>query len=536
MIILGGLEDQIALLVWGKVSDGLFSIPVELANFPQYQEMFWWLLSPWNSTSPLLELLLSVTLSLAGANGVLLLSALFTLATFLSAYLLFRRLRFGVFLALVYTFSAYFWSHLGIHLSLMQLWIYPIAFLLIDKYLCERPSLKGSLVLGTFFGVSVLCSNYLGVFLIIFYVIYFVLFEVYTLATTRQFVKKRYLVFLSSLILMTVIVVPFIFSYLKLNFVQTDAQTVSNYKVVRPFEDFVYFSTRPWYFFIASPKNPVLGRFASQSLDTLKKSNYFLADDYIATEHVASYFGLSLLVLLAMVTILSVGKQLPFELRRKVSVLYGSVFTLFLFSLPPYFTLAGTKIWTPGYVIYLFLPMFRATSRLSVLMLLCLLVIIGLLITNLLKTATPKVANFLKMTVPVLLLFTLMETFIPPDLYRPEKPSAYVYLRDSTPHDTMFVVYPYSKSTDALFWLDIHRRQLMNLRGYRNSDYEAEDLTEDLILPEGIANASDLGADYLLVYEDISESELVYFMTNPLLELEQKVEEVYIFKTLEPND
>ena len=87
MYVLGGLGDQISLLVWSMTSDGFFSLPAEVLSYPIYREMFSWLLNPLISASPPLDIISSPILTGFGVYGVTVLFALSAIMTFLSSFL-----------------------------------------------------------------------------------------------------------------------------------------------------------------------------------------------------------------------------------------------------------------------------------------------------------------------------------------------------------------------------------------------------------------------------------------------------------------
>lgn len=540
MYILGGLNDQIALLVWGTLSTGFFKLPEELMSYGPYREMFSWLLSPQNSTSPLLEFLLSTFLSVSGPNGVILLSILFTLVTFIASYQLFKKYKYGLLLSLVFTFSSYYWSHLGIHLSLMQTWIFPVSFLVFEKYVFSGQKvnsylqlMRNSLVVALNIAVSLLFSNYLGFFLVIFFSIY--TFS-YVIAEYRYFKilqTRALLIYIFSLFFALLIVLPFFSPYLKINYSSKSTTEQSSYKVTRPMEDFFYFSSRPWYFFIPPVKNPWLGTISSNLIDSISRTGYFLADDYSAVEHSGNYFGYSFLVLSIILYVLYLRFIKIAEERSKVFQIILTMLALTAFSMPPYFTVSEKIIWTPGYLIYLLFPMFRSTSRLSVVILMCFLVLLAMLfkVTN--DHASQKIKSILAVIFPLFLCITLFETYIPPKLkWVGSPPEVYVALNQVSAPKSKFMVYPYKRSEDAFFWLSVHRRFLVNINLYHSNLYESESLTEKLPSKEGLAAAKNLDVDYVVVFTEAAQKDLLFFSNSSNLELVKEFSNSIIYKVL----
>jgi len=77
------------------------------------------------------------------------------------------------------------------------------------------------------------------------------------------------------------------------------------------------------------------------------------------------------------------------------------------------------------------------------------------------------------------------------------------------------VVYPYSQADEAFFWIDTHKGYLLNVRGYKDADYNSEELTKSLPTEEGIATLKILGGKYLVVYKNlISPEDLQFFIAS----------------------
>lgn len=534
MYILGGIDDQINLLVGSTISDGFFSIPSALLAYAPYKEAFSWLLFPLSSSRPVLEFFLSVFLSSVGQNGVLLANILITFVNLMASYLLFRKFKFGILLALVFSFSTFYWSHLGIHFSLLQLWMYPLFYFYMQKYLFgELSILKSSSILAGILALSIFSSNYLGMFLYIFYSTYTLFYIVYGFFAKKVILKKVIIKFLLSMFTSSILIVSVLWPYLKINYFQkTSASSyVSQYNVVRPLEDFVYFSSRPWYFVIPPTKNPLLGNIGLNILNKVENTGYFLADDYFAGEHAANYFGISfyLLFLVSLYFYLRAGDS--FENRQRVFALLGTAGFLFLLSFPPYFTISGLKINSFGNLLYKFFPMFRSTARLSLPILFSLVTTLGIMITRIYKSTnvSPK---FLKGFIVLILLITLLETYIPSKIQKLTVPSqSYVYLQN-TPINSKFIVYPYSKSEETFFWLSVHKRLLINMPMYKNEKYDSQMLTKSLTSESGLKNIQNLDVNYLLVFKPIDATIFDFFNASPVLQLDKEFSDSYLFKVL----
>jgi len=124
----------------------------------------------------------------------------------------------------------------------------------------------------------------------------------------------------------------------------------------------------------------------------------------------------------------------------------------------------------------------------------------------------------------LLVLISLAEFFIPLKLaYVGKAPQVYNYIA-SLPASTPIVVYPYSKTTEALFWLQYYKKPLINPRYYANkeTDFNSEAFTKTLNTSEGLEKAQALGAVYLVYFPNADSAEALDFYTTSNLLRVQK--------------
>src|SRR3989344_764877 len=108
MYVIGGLDDQTSLLVWGRISAHY------LAASPIYSQVFHNLLHPLSTNQPLMSLFLSVFLPFFGGNSFNYLLLLTMLLNIIFSCLFFKKYKFWFVYAAVFVFSSYMWSHIGI--------------------------------------------------------------------------------------------------------------------------------------------------------------------------------------------------------------------------------------------------------------------------------------------------------------------------------------------------------------------------------------------------------------------------------------
>jgi hypothetical protein len=523
MYIIGGIDDQITSLVWGALSFSLFNFSIpSLSSWAPYQFIFLDYTHPWMSNQPIYWLFVSLFLSLTSINfynvfvvGTLLLNLLFT-------RLLLKDLKYSYIYSFLFVFSTYTYLHIGIHQELLQLW--PIMlFLYVLLKDGNNQKLKNLLVLGLLLSLTLLISNYLGFFLLLFFSSYILL---------RFFIFKD--VLLKTLIIVAIVSITIttlsIFPYFESNYI-TGADIGSARSLHRPYEDFFTFSSRPWYYVTPAAKNPILGNIAKNTINKLENTNYFLAQNYFAGEHSASYFGLLfLLTTLVFATYIIRFANAPGPVKKQITLFLGIAFILFLFTMPPFFTVSGIKFYTPGQLVYELFPMFRVTARLSIIILLCLLIALAYSV-DFLCTKSDKWAKFLRFYMPLLFIVTLLETFVPVKISKVESPpNIYTYMQAQTSEGSKFAVYPYPLTREAFFWLPVHQRLLINPREYRYGEFDSEKFTKNLNTIEGLQHLQELEADYLVVHKNILQEDLEFFLMSEKLELVSDFGDYFLYR------
>ena len=342
MIILGGLDDQTLLLTWGNVSRCFFSkCPSGLSDFYVYKDIFANFIHPLQSNQPVLSLVVSGILHFFGPNSLSVMFIVSVLLNLVFSYLLFRKFKFGLAYSMIFTFSAYAWSHFGTHIDLMQMWVLPLFIYFVLKYQ-DSLTAKRILLLSAILTLIILISNYYGFILIVFLFCYSV-----SKLLIGQFVLRKPVVrFAASIGLVFLLTFVFtaitLLSYIKGNYVRGESIQGTNFSAIRPFEDFIAFSSRPWYFFIPPVKNPMLGSIAKLAVNKISHWNYFLADDYFSAEHSGNYFGLLFLITTVFLCVYVFRKHRRFFKEELLTHVFSGIL-LISFMMPPFFTISGIK-------------------------------------------------------------------------------------------------------------------------------------------------------------------------------------------------
>ena len=363
----------------------------------------------WNSTHPLSWGISSELLRFLPTNFAynLIMVSTFPLAGFFGYKLFyyFTKNRFLSFcFGLVYSFSPYHIFSSQRHTELSAIWLIPMAFLAFIKAL-DIPSRKNSILAGIALAVTMLSSIYWGVYVGVMLGCYLVakcLTSFVNIVVNRvgpsgrsdpvrnpvrndginKYTKVLLLISFSFLLF----TLPFLFPYIKANYLtktdMTRGWVYQNQSVVkRGVDDFLRYSIMPYHFFIPPAGNPITGELSKSIVLTIKENwNYFLAQNYVFSEHGGDFLGwlnsgvfvLSLIYCLKTINFPSTSLKAG---EFRILVFGLTALLVYIFSMPPYFTLGGRTIYTPAYLIYLAFPMLRTLSRMGVLIFLNVLLV-----------------------------------------------------------------------------------------------------------------------------------------------------------------
>jgi hypothetical protein len=496
MLIIGGLEDQLPTLAWALLPKDFITIVDPVVNsFLPYTTLFHGLSNPWTTTQPITWLFGSLSLGIFGAgfyNIWILLTLIINLAL---TFNFFKRFKYPVLYSLLFCLSPFFISHIGRHIDLMQIWVFPLFFnILFESHMYDSPVGRKGFVIGLVLGLALLVSNYYGYFILMTYLIFSLIRVIQSIREKDNGLLVR--VISSSVIglsIFTIIVGLVLSGYIKSAFYNNTELPATQAFLKRPYEDFFSFSSRPWYYFIPSIKNPIYGELAQRVYINIQKSNYFLADDYFVYEHSGNFFGYSLLLLL-LVSLYKLYPKLNKSEKCLVNALVFTALGLFVISMPPFFTISGMKIYLPSQILSKLFPMFRVLARLSVVIHLLLLTILAILLNNITATRSRRIQLAL---LGILIFF---ETYIPLKLeIKVPSDSNKLVISDQYQGSRIYF-YPNSNYKDALFHLNYNRIKIMNL--YNDIDKEIGEnfsrgtlntLNDQGLLPENI--------DYVAAYE-----------------------------------
>lgn len=530
--IYGFIEDNAGLFVHPRVIGGLSGC-TDYVGYPTgiCQNL-------WQSNQPFIFIpafLLAKLINPTVAYNLIVLGGL-TL-NFLFALRFFKKL-FGRFLAsllaVTFAFSPYFAYQGRSHFDLIQVW--PVIWFFDTLFFSQ--SRHKPVYLGLFLAFIAGISNYLGYFTGLVTGLY-LFFSFLATGEKLRVLRTRLPEFAKAGTVFLLTSGVFLLPYIKSNYLSprvrmeesTDARALN-----RPFEDFVIFSSRPWYYFLPSVDNPFFGKMSQNILDVLSDTNNYLAQNYFKAEHSASFLGW-ITILLATLGLLKLGvsrrnssaggflthnkmENLNSQYSRMPNLpLLLTIVALFTLTMPPSVVINGLEIRTPSYLLFKSFPMFRVLSRMGIVVMLFTLVFSGYGYKTLSDAMLKKRLKLstVRFVLALLTLFSAAQLYIPVKITHVGKPpSVYSYLGQNDSFKSPIVVYPYAKTNEAFFWLATHNKALINPRYYANKEtaFDSETFTDRLKTTRGLEKAKELGAKYLVYFHEADKNQSEEFFNN----------------------
>lgn len=447
------------------------------------------------------------------------------LLNFIFSFKFFKKI-FGnyisVLISLIFVFSPYFSYQSRAHYELIQFW--PV-ILLADALFFNKGKYK-PLIIGLLMTLITGISYYLGFFTIIFLTLYLLI--VFAVSKNKiELLKKNTSPVLKGSLVFFLTSMIFLYPYISANYFKPPdiTEVASSSKIlVRPLEDFIIFSSRPWYFLLPSVDNPIFGQFSEKALDRLSSGGNYLTQSYFKSEHSALFLGWSN-ILFAFFGTIFIFKKLKKE-HSQVNYVAILIVTLLIIiiTIPPTFVLKGITFYSPSLILFKVFPMFRVLARLGVFILFFFLIFTGFGYVYLIKILENNGVGrkTAKIFLIPILLFSLSQFIIPIKITHISKPpEVYEYIKENIKNESPLVVYPYNKTSDAVFWLKDYKQPLINPRSYEDSaaNFSSEDFTRELNTEIGLEKAAEIGAKYLVYFYENDRGESLNLFDNvPTLE------------------
>lgn len=473
-------------------------------------------------------------------NNLIILFTIFLLVFF--SYLLFLKfLKINNILALLFSIilvvSPYFIYRIISYTTGLYLIFFPflIALLLLKEI---KPLLVG---IVTFFILSF--SNYYGFFCFIL-VVFWYLFDLISIRINfKQFAKKILLFFAPVLIGIVILFFPLLKSNLTFSkdYTKESNDKSSNEKTVvyRPIEDWYNLSFRPWYFFIPPKFSVFFGEFSKNIHEKIKNTGYYLADDYMEEEMAGSYMGWHFLLGLGTVVVILLLKKYKNVEFKTFKTVYGNkemiirsffiIFCILLISGPPSFTIGGVEIYTPTYLLYYIVPVFRTLVRWAVVIYLFVLIINSFLVQDLYNLMKTKLQKILFIIAFLTLNFVIFAIKIPViNINKP--PEEIAFVKERYPGSVPYAVYP-KGDYYSIFWIISHEDLLINPVNFVNYEtgFDSNEFSKRLITEDGIKEFLKLSPKYLIYYpNNISGDDLEKITKiNPTLKTKEDIYEFF---------
>jgi hypothetical protein len=183
----------------------------------------------------------------------------------------------------------------------------------------------------------------------------------------------------------------------------------------------------------------------------------------------------------------------------------------FFFSLPPLLNLGIIKVYLPSFASYQIVPAFRAYARFGMIVSLCVFVLAGFGLKNLmLRFKTKRSRVFLLLGALGLTLFEF--TNLPPwratDIS--QVPPVYAWLA-SVPGDIVVAEYPMAKTSsgeaqenyDYMYYQTVHGKRLVNGALPGTPGYAIRQIITDIGNPQAAPGLKSLGVTYVIFHEDL---------------------------------
>ncbi|MBM3255627.1 MAG: hypothetical protein FJZ08_04925, partial [Candidatus Omnitrophica bacterium] len=363
------------------------------------------------------------------------------------------------FSGLIFGFCPYILMRSWQHLGETYLWMMPLSLWLLFA-LKEKPTRakKILLIISIFLSGIVLGTAYYTAIIIATFLFY-IIFK----PATRGYFKSLILLLGAGYFL----IATQYFTYIRdsVLFAHTKAAVFNPYR--RPFEDLFTMSARPLSYLLPSSAHPLFGKF----------TQFFVGTDLYGrsfTEHTL-YLGWVPLAL-SFIAFL--------YWRRKPSLGAGTVnkaaydtdnfsigfFILlaavaWLFSQPPWWNLAGLKLYMPSFVMYRIIPMFRAYCRFGIVIMLAVAVLAGFGLRLLLERFKAKTIKLIVLALCCGLVLFEFWSWPPYKVIDVSKvPAVYYWLKEK-PRDIIIAEYPLdinSPNEMYKFYQTVHEKKMIN--------------------------------------------------------------------------
>jgi len=252
-----------------------------------------------------------------------------------------------------------------------------------------------------------------------------------------------------------------------------------------------------------------------------------------------SYMGWHFLLGLGVVAVLLLLKkykniefktfQNVYKNKEMITRSFFIIFCILLISGPPSFTIHGVEIYTPTYLLYYIVPVFRTLVRWAVVIYLFVLIINSFLVQDLYNLMKTKLQKILFIVAFLGLNFVIFAIKIPViNINKP--PEEIAFVKEKYPESVPYAVYP-KGDYYSIFWIISHEDLLINPVNFINYEtgFDSNEFSKNLVTQEGIQEFLDKDPKYLIYYpENISNDDLEKIAEiNPSLKSRENIYEFF---------
>jgi len=408
----------------------------------------------------------------------------------LNSFFLFKLLKFfkvdrkvAFFFSLFFSFIPYFYLHFEHH---TLLFIFPSIYGIYITLKTKNMSEKFDFIKLSFaIFVQMLFSIYLGYFLLIYLFLFFLLDLIEYKSLSRIFF------FFKSILLFGVFYVLVSFNFILTFFnpesglveykypdiIEVNQVSSFEFDRAKPLDDFIFFSSRPWYYFLPPSNHLIFGGLTKDIINYFAyEKNLFLFKNHFPYEHSASYIGFFIFITctLALFNL----KNNPN--KNKIKRLLIISFIIFLLTMPPVVFIFGYTIYTPSYLLYLLFPMFRTLSRFVVFIHLSLFIVSAIYVSDKIKNLQPQKKNLYLIIISIFVFFEYFLTY--KTVYIPKYVEAGSFLSSFNRERNLVAVYPSSFRTEFLLNMYLSKSPQINPSGFNveELDFDSSRFTREL--------------------------------------------------------
>ncbi len=298
--------------------------------------------------------------------------------------------------ALTYSLSPYFiFRVISYTPSLYCIWLFPLLIFLLNK----NAKLRYILI---FLLVAIFLSNYYGYFcyfIFLFWRSYDVLRK--KLKWTRAF-REVIAVTFGMILCCLIFILPVLETNLPIfgSYFKNTHEKTTTYRIYRPIEDIYNLSLRPWYFLIPPKTSLFFGDISQIAYSKIEGTGNYLTTSYTEEEMAGAYIGWQYIIGFIVVLVLlvmerkrvAVSTTFPSVVLNKYNIqrFFYIIILILCVSGPPTISVFGLKIYTPTYVLYYIVPIFRTLVRWELVIFLFVLLTCAYLIDDILNWNSSK--------------------------------------------------------------------------------------------------------------------------------------------------